>query len=236
MASQSTKSSYEEAMPRTKAGLATDAGASDPDLDSMLQAVHVAIAEEDRSVSGYLRSRPTWMRRLVLMAALSLPLAPTAVAGLRGDWDSLRTGATSIFALAIAAFAIACAWLSTRPLQRRGLIRGLDWALFLGAVAMMACAALVNRDVGASQHTGLDGSAACMGVGVLVAAPAMLAGRLLHRGTLSAPLLTATAAALMANLGQLLQCPVSEASHCLMGHVSVALWLALPVLLARRFL
>lgn len=204
------------------------------DLDSMLQSVHVAMHDQERGLGGYLRSRPTWQRRTLLLLALSIPIVPTAIAGVRGDWGSLRTGATTAFAILIAAFAIACGWLSTRLLQRRGLTRGLDWALFTAAVGTMVGAALLNREAGAAESASAHGDVACIGIGVLVALPAMLAGRLLHRGTISAPLLTATAAALMANLGLLLRCPVDEASHCLMGHVSVALWLALPVLLARR--
>lgn len=204
------------------------------ELESMLSSVKCAIHDEDHCVGGWLRSRPTWLRRTLLLAALAIPVVPVAVAGLRGDWHTLRTGATTAIAVGLAAFAIACAWLSTRPLQRRGLTRGLDWLLFAGAIGTMSCAAILNHEPGAISAVPAHWHAACSGIGVLVALPAMLAGRLLHRGTLSAPLLTATAAALMANLGLMLRCPVNEAGHCLMGHVSVALWLALPLLLLRR--
>lgn len=194
------------------------------DYAAMLGAVEEKIAAADAKPSFWLKSRATWVRRLIAVgAALSIVLLGGIVTSKRD------LGALSPLHLALALGALsvllgASLHQALRPLHRPPIAR---WAracitaLTLGATFVLAL--LPVPDAAGLAYDGLHVSP-CLFYGLFMGVPVYLVLRLLDRSRgASSPLLAACAAGLAGNLVLELHCPRSNPEHLMLSHFTVAL-------------
>jgi len=205
---------------------------SDDELGAMLRAVQGEIAVSDGGLGGWLRSRPTWMRRGLLLLALLPPALQTVVGGVRSNLGELSMTYVVVSCGLLATLAVACAWLSARPLQYVALPHASGLRSFAVVTMMLVAVALLGHHGEPLPTAALMGSMLkCTGFGIAMIVPFLVVAHLADRGSWTAPLFTVSAGALAANAWLVLECPISDATHCLTGHAAIALWL----LLASRF-
>lgn len=196
-------------------------GPGDVHLDQMYSAVRAQCDEHDRGVAGYLRNRPTTVRRAICFGALGL-IGAIAMLTLPMVDPAKRTtewAATLAAYLVLMAISIVAA---TRPLQLPTLPKwrgALLAALAVGAtlVAVLLPSAHTHAPSGSS-----IGFGPCMGIGLLIGLPVYAVIRLVDRGNALGGLLAAAAAGLAGNFLLTYHCPATETGHIMAGHVSVA--------------
>ena len=191
------------------------------DLEGMYDEVRRQCDKQDRGMAGYLKSRPTRVRRMICFSALALIgtvamlTIPIVDASQRTtEWFVTLTAYLVLMGLAIQS--------ATRPLQLPALPRWRTYLLAALAIAATLVAVLVP---GAHAHVGASPQmsfAPCMGTGLLLGIPVYATIRVFDRGNALGGLLAAAAAGLAGNFLLKFHCPVNEAAHVMAGHVSVA--------------
>ena len=197
-------------------------GAQNGDLEQMFAQVCGQCADEDKSVGGFLRSRPTAIRRLIafiafagilVVAVLTKPLPDGAITG---AW--IASSAAFVALLVVTLFA------AIRPLYVATLPRTTGYLLgALTIAATVAAALLPLADAHASSGGSLPHPSVCLGMGLLIGLPVYALLRIIDRGNPLGGLVAAAAAGLGGNLFLQMHCPTGDSTHLLMGHATVAI-------------
>ena len=195
----------------------------------------------DRTVSGFLRTRATWMRRLLVLAAFAL-IAFTAWRSLPLIAESARSTQWMVTLAAYLLLLLVAAFLATRPLHLPPLAAWKAKTVAGVTVAATLIAALWPRtDAAAASGTSAADAPpfmfmACLGMGLLLGVPVYALLRLFDRGNTFGSLVAAAAAGLAGNLLLNMHCPVQSGPHALLGHASVALIFVLGLGLVHRWI
>lgn len=204
--------------------------AADPtDLDALFEATLQA-READRGVSGWLRSRPTWLRRLIATSAVFTMLGAIAIFEPRHDLAEIGIAALLPPALALGVLVLVSIWVALRPMQAPTLSRAKVASLLGICVASAIVVAIYPAD-----EVATGGALAvwpCFGLGLLVGLPVYALTRLLDRGSRISAVLAAGAAGLAGNLALEVKCAMDGAAHGLGGHASVLVLFVLGALAA----
>jgi hypothetical protein len=185
--------------------------------------------EMDRNFAGWLKSRPTWVRRA---GAASVSIVVFSIGLLlirRPDFEAYPRGRMILTIAAMGVLLTASLLVALRPLHRPRLP---DWlhrglATFGVAVAFLL-AALPSSYVTPDQYLSDDPIKAyglnCFVIGLLLGIPVYATARLFDRGANSfSAILAALAAGLTGNLALHVHCPRSDATHLLSGHFTVVI-------------
>lgn len=193
-----------------------------PDLVA-LRAGLAARLERERGALGWLRSRPTWMRFLVLLVIAGA--GPVVLSGLNG-WP-LREDLRALWmpryvaeAALLALIFLAGAWSALRPVQRPA-TRPLTAVLALLLALVVALTLALLPQAHQAEHP-LEPASACFRAGLQFGLPLAVCALLLARWV-SWPViaLTGLAAGTLADLTLHLICPDPRPMHLLLGHASV---------------
>lgn len=195
-----------------------------PDLDAMLGDVEKKMEAADRSWVFWLRSRATWLRRLLAFAVAAVVVGVGGVLTLRANFGELPVAWIAIAVTSLAVLLGASLYLALRPLHqpplpavvRTGLI-GASLAATL-ALALLAPADTIADDRGLLAHV-----TPCLVYGLLTGLPVFLLLRLLDRGRSTIAILAACAGGLTGNLVLQLHCPRNDAEHLMGAHFGVVL-------------
>jgi hypothetical protein len=205
---------------------ASRAEVADVDLRGVLAGVRERVAAADRSPLGWLRSRPTAMRRLLGALGALLLLAFTFVLGLRQDLDAYPTLRLAVAVVALGVLLGASLFQALRPLHQPPLAplpRRLLVAASLLATAFL-CLLPDPTPEGLADPHAVAHATPCTLFGLLIGLPVFLLVRLLDRNPAStAPLLVACAAGLLGNLSLQMHCANGDPVHLMAGHFSVLL-------------
>lgn len=215
---------------------ASEAPANAELMDRMFGELKSECSKSDRSLIGYLRSRSTMARRLIVL----LVFATLGVVG----WYAFplvdEPGRTVQWIASLAAFCvllILAMFMVTRPLQLPALPRWQSVCLTcvaVGATALAALWPLPAAQAATHDHSGGFMAGACMGVGILLGVPVYALLRLVDRGNALGSLVAAAAAGVAGNFVLKAHCSVPGTSHELLGHASVAVLFVLGLGLVHR--
>ena len=204
---------------------ASGAGGGGEQMDRLFADMKAKCDKSDRTIRGYLKSRSTMTRRLIVLTVFgALAFAGWFAFPLIGDeartvpWTASL--ATFCVLLVIAMFMV------TRPVHLPALPQWQSVCLACIAVGATVLAAFWPYPVAqaaAHDHTGGVMVGACMGAGLLLGVPVYALLRLVDRGNAFGSLVAASAAGLAGNFVLKAHCSVPGTSHELMGHASVAL-------------
>ncbi|MEQ8278723.1 MAG: hypothetical protein RMA76_29495 [Deltaproteobacteria bacterium] len=190
--------------------------------------------DDDQSIVGWLKSRPTWVHKLIA----GLTVVGATLFGVvflrRPDLDAYPVLRMTVSIGAIAAVLFVSLGWSLRPMHKRALPPWAVAAMAVGAVALSFGLAITPTHYApdpAHLPHGAEWVHAlrCLYFGALVGLPVYVVGRLLDRTRdPSRAVLAAGAAGLTGQLVLLLHCPISDPTHLVTGHASVvAVFLAL---------
>jgi hypothetical protein len=207
------------------------------DLDALLARVKSSLAGE-RGARGWLRSRPTWMRRSISIAASTI-LSLFGLVAVRPDLGAYPPWR---MAITLGAFIVPLLFtivLSLRPAYRPALKTEIILAssvASLGIVLLLSVLPPAHEahaaTIAMAAADGGGGAMPCFFIGVLVSLPVLAIARVLdHRATKMVVVLSAVAAGLTANVTLQLHCPATAPTHLLLGHFSVALVVVVVVAL-----
>ena len=210
-------------------GLAGPGETRSETLDRVYEGLRTECERSDKSVSGYLRSRSTTVRRLIVLIAFAVILF-VAIENFPMVEEPARTARWTVTLIAYGVLLVLTLLVATRPLQLPALSR---WktncvicvavgATILAAVLPSSGAEAVGSTGGHEHGAGLM-FASCMGLGLLFGVPIYALLRMFDRGNTFGALIAAAAAGLAGNLLLKMHCPVDTTAHVLMGHSSVAL-------------
>ena len=216
-----------------------DAGAgpqSDAEMDRMFAGMKARCDKSDRTLRGFLRSRSTMVRRLIVLAVFA------ALAF--GGWfmfpvvgDHARTVPWAASLATFCALLVVALFMVTRPVHLPALPRWQSVCLVclaLGATVLAAFWPYPAAQAATHDHTGGTMVGACMGAGLLLGVPVYALLRLVDRGNAFGSLVAASAAGLAGNFVLKAHCSVPGTSHELMGHASVAVVFVLGMGLVHR--
>jgi len=207
-------------------------------MDRMFADLQTRCDAEDRSIAGFLRSRSTRGRRLIVLSVFSLlALLGWFAFPLVGDQAQTAQWAASLATFVV--LLLLAMFLVTRPVHLPALPRWQSACLVFVAVAATIVAAFwPNPAALATAHDHGNGIIAgtCMGVGVLLGVPVYALLRLVDRGNALGSLVAAAAAGVAANFVLKAHCPIPGTSHELLGHASVALVFVLGLGLVHRWI
>lgn len=207
-------------------------GPAPVDLVALQAGLSAQLARE-RGPLGWLRSRPTWLRALLLLAVA--PVCPAVIALLRGfplradlahHWLPRFAMEAGLLALVV----LAAAWTALRPLHRPALRPGAALAAVLLVTLLAAGLALLP----AAHPHGIDEPAGtCLVYGLQFGLPLVVCALLLSRlVTWPVVALAGLAAGVLGDLALYLLCPDPRPLHLLLGHASVvATWVGVVLLL-----
>lgn len=202
-------------------GLETDGTAvAESAIDRMYGNVREQCDKEDKKWTGYLRSRSTGVRRLILCVVLAVL---GAVAFLLFPMVPLedRSSAWWITLGLYTALMGLCLFATTRPLQMPALSTQQVIGILTLVLGITVGIAFIPFDGTLSLPGGMP-FAGCMSVGLLLGLPVFAIVRLFDRGNAFGALMTAAAAGLAGNVVLTGHCPVDTTAHLLFGHASVA--------------
>jgi hypothetical protein len=207
-------------------------------IDHMFAELRSQCDKEDRSISGFLRSRSTRGRRLTVLSVFSL----LAVIGwyafpLVGDQARTARWATSLVTYVV--LLLLAMLMVTRPVHLPALPRWQSVSLACAALAATIVAAFWPYPAAMAaghDHGGGIMAGACMGVGLLLGVPVYALLRLMDRGNALGSLVAAAAAGVAGNFVLKAHCSVPGTSHELLGHASVALVFVLGLGLVHRWI
>lgn len=206
-------------------------------LDRMFGELKAECDKSDRTISGFLRSRSTMARRLIVLTVFSV----LAVIG----WYAFplvdAQARTAQWAASLTAFCVLLVlamFMVTRPVHLPALPRWQSMCLACIAVGATVIAAFWPHS--AAQAATQDPSSgamagACMGIGLLLGIPVYALLRLVDRGNALGSLVAAAAAGVAGNFVLKAHCSIAGTSHELLGHASVALMFVLGLGLVHRW-
>lgn len=207
------------------------------DLDAMFSAVRGRVEAADRRPAFFLRSRPTWLRRAMALAAFVVVGVISGLGAPRPDLAEYPIGRMAIELAALGVLLGTSLWLTVRPLHEPAMSRGKLWALAGLALASTLVLALLPQ-AHAHLPTGATGdrpllahAMPCMGFGLALGLPVYAIARLLDRGARLGALMAGVAAGLAGNFALQLHCPIAASDHLMAGHVTVLLAFVVGVLL-----
>ena len=193
----------------------------------------------DHTLAGFLRSRSTAARRLIVLSTFG-------VLGLIGwfAFPLIASEARTIqWTASLAAFCVLLLisiFMVTRPVHLPALPRWQSVCLACIAIGATAVAAFwpVPPALAAATHGHGGGfmAGACMGVGLLLGVPVYALLRLVDRGNALGSLVAAAAAGVAGNFVLKAHCSIAGTSHELLGHASVALIFVLGLGLVHRLI
>jgi hypothetical protein len=197
-----------------------------PDVDAMFAEVTEDIEEAERKPTFWLRTRPTWMRRLIACGAALLVVVLGGVIALRSDFFEYPPVFMAVALGSLGVLLLLSLHQALRPLHRPpmpGWARAGVVALTLTATFLLALLSPHEPGVEASRGVG-EMVSPCLFLGLLMGIPVYLILRLLdRRAGVTAPLLAACAAGLAGNLVLQLHCPRRDLDHLMFAHFAVAL-------------
>lgn len=207
-------------------------------LERMFCDVKQQCDRSDHTLTGFLRSRSTTVRRSIVLAVF----AALAIVG----WHLFplideRARSTGWF-LSLTGFAllvVLAMYAVTRPVHLPALPRWKAWLLIAATLAATVLAAFwpLPTAQGDPHAEGVGVMAGvCMGVGLLLGVPVYALLRLVDRGNPLGNLLAAAAAGVAANFVLKAHCPVPGTAHELFGHASVAVLFVLGLGLVHRLI
>jgi len=211
---------------------------TDAELDRMFSNVKRKCEQSDKTVAGFLRSRSTTVRRLIVLTVFTgLGIAgyfmiPMVDESLR-DPQWVGTLVAFVVLLCIAMIVV------TRPVHRPELPRWQIVCLVGVAVGATILAALwPGSGASAASHLHDTGvmAGACMGVGLLLGVPVYALLRLVDRGHAFGNLVAAAAAGLAGNFVLKAHCAIETTGHVLLGHASVAVLFVVGLGLVHRWI
>jgi hypothetical protein len=207
-------------------------------MDRMFAGVKAKCDKSDRTFTGFLRSRSTMARRLIVLSVFSV----LAVVGwfafpMVGDQARTVQWMTSLVTFCI--LLVLAMFMVTRPVHVPALPRWQSVCLVciaLGATVLAAFWPYPTALAATHDHGGGVMAGACMGVGLLLGVPVYALLRLVDRGNAFGSLVAAAAAGLAGNFVLKAHCSVPGTSHELLGHASVALVFVVGLGLVHRWI
>jgi len=207
-------------------------------MDRMFANMKAKCDKSDQTITGFLRSRSTMARRLIVLSVFSaLAFVGWFAFPLVDDHARTLPWTTSLVTFCV--LLVVAMFMVTRPVHLPALPRWQSVCLIciaLGATALAAfwpypAAQAATHDPGGSVMAG-----ACMGVGLLLGIPVYALLRLVDRGNALGSLVAAAAAGLAGNFVLKAHCSVPGTSHELLGHASVALVFVVGLGLVHRWI
>lgn len=186
----------------------------------LLSSVTQAAAQEDASWLGLLRSRPTWLRRSLLLSLLAgVALVALSTYGASAMARApLRVGVSLMF---FGALAVALSMLSLRPWHQPALSLRAEIGWIAGSLLCAIALSLWPGDAHGSVEELLSGALPCFVWGVAVALLVFFVMRVIDRGAWISGVLAALAAGFCANFALMTHCPTAGPGHMMLGHLSV---------------
>jgi hypothetical protein len=215
--------------------LQEERGAGPPaarEIDRLFHGVEARVQMGNVGPSGFLRTRPTLVRRVLALLAFAVVVGLTTLAMPPSDWAALMTLRSIAAFGAFGVLLSICIAVALRPLHAPAL--GVWQGILLAKATVVATFVLALVPVTAAAHApaGMslfqDASPCCV-LGLLFGLPVYAVTRMLDRGTFLGPLLAASAAGLAGNIFLQIHCPTSDAAHNVAGHASVAVVFVLGV-------
>ena len=207
-------------------------------MDRMFTDMKARCDKNDRTLTGFLRSRSTMARRLVVLAVFSM-LALVGWFAFPLVGDHARTVQWTASLVTFCVLLVVAMFMVTRPVHLPALPRWQSMCLACIAIGATVLAAFWPYPAAqAATHDPSGGGmvGACMGAGLLLGVPVYALLRLVDRGNAFGSLVAASAAGLAGNFVLKAHCSVPGTSHELLGHASVALVFVLGLGLVHRWI
>jgi len=204
---------------------AADTPQSGEQMDRMFTDMKARCDKSDRTFRGFLRSRSTMLRRLIVLSVFSI-LAIVGWFAFPLVGDQARTVPWTASLVTFCVLLVVAMFMVTRPLHLPALPRWQSMCLVciaVGATVLAAFWPYPAAQAATHDHTGGIMVGACMGAGLLLGVPVYALLRLVDRGNAFGSLVAASAAGLAGNFVLKAHCSVPGTSHELLGHASVAL-------------
>jgi hypothetical protein len=197
-----------------------DGALASRDLDGMLSSVESEIDRSRSSALCWLRSRPTIVRRALMLGSTALLLAATGF-GILSEAVAKAPARVAIALVAMSVLLLISMVLAVRPLHRPMPSRAVT--LGMAGLTIAATFLLSALPVGEPIAPGGDagGAAPCMYFGLMIGVPVYALARVLDRGSELTAIMAACAAGLAGNVVLQLHCPLASPAHMLFGHFSV---------------
>ena len=213
-----------------------DAPQNEERMDRMFADMKARCDKNDRTMTGFLRSRSTVARRLIVLTVFSaLGILGWFAFPLVGE--QARTAPWTASLVTFCVLLVAAMFMVTRPVHLPALPRWQSMCLAciaIGATALAAFWPHPAAQAATHDHTGGVMAGACMGVGLLLGVPDYALLRLVDRGNAFGSLVAAAAAGVAGNVVLKAHCAVPGTSHELLGHASVAVVFVLGLGLVHR--
>lgn len=213
-----------------------DAPQNEERMDRMFADMKARCDKNDRTMTGFLRSRSTVARRLIVLTVFSaLGILGWFAFPLVGE--QARTAPWTASLVTFCVLLVAAMFMVTRPVHLPALPRWQSMCLAciaIGATALAAFWPHPAAQAATHDHTGGVMAGACMGVGLLLGVPVYALLRLVDRGNAFGSLVAAAAAGVAGNVVLKAHCAVPGTSHELLGHASVAVVFVLGLGLVHR--
>ncbi len=194
-------------------------------IERMFADVKSECDKSDRTMTGFLRSRSTKVRRLIVLSVFSvLAIAGWFLFPLVGAQARTVPWTTSLISFSV--LLVLAMFMVTRPVHLPALPKWQSVCLVCVAIGATVLAAFWPHPAAQAathDHSGGVMAGACMGVGLLLGVPVYGLLRLVDRGNALGSLVAASAAGLAGNFVLKAHCSVPGTSHELLGHASVAL-------------
>jgi len=211
---------------------------SGPVFEHMFSEMKAQCDKSDRTLAGFLRSRSTAVRRMIVLSIFAL-------LGLLGWFAFPLIGAENrsvqwtVSLVAFCTLLIMAIFMVTRPVHLPALPRWQSICLVCVAVGATMIAAfwpIPAALASTHDHGGGFMVGACMGVGLLLGVPVYALLRLVDRGNALGNLVAAAAAGVAGNFVLKAHCSIPGTSHELLGHASVAVVFVLGLGLVHRWI
>lgn len=207
-------------------------------IDRMFTNVKNDCEKSDRTIAGFLRSRSTTVRRLIVLTVFGA-LAVAGWASFPLVDESHRDPGWLATLVAFVGLLILAMMMVTRPVHRPELPRWQVTCLVCIAVGATVVAAFwPSAGAYAATHEHSSGlmAGACMGFGLMLGVPIYALLRLVDRGNAFGSLVAATAAGLAGNFVLKAHCSIDTTGHVLLGHASVAVLFVVGLGLVHRWI
>jgi len=207
-------------------------------MDRMFTDVKARCDEADRTMTGFLKSRSTMVRRAIVLTVFSgLAIAGWFAFPVVGDQARTAQWVASLVTFSV--LLVLAMFMVTRPVHLPALPRWQSVCLACIAVGVTALAAFWPYPAAQAATEAPSGNimaGACMGAGLLLGVPVYALLRLVDRGNAFGSLVAASAAGLAGNFVLKAHCSIPGTSHELLGHASVALVFVLGLGLVHRWI